>query len=62
MVWPVMVPTFVLAILYLFLVALFLGDLKEYKAPSQMIIILTVSIVYLVGCYIYFSLKFPTLF
>jgi hypothetical protein len=27
-----------------------------------MIIILTVSIIYLVGCYVYFSLKFPTLF
>jgi low affinity Fe/Cu permease len=62
MVWPVMIPALVLSIVYLVLVSLFLGDIKEYKPASQMIIILAVSIIYLAGCFIYFSLKFPTLF
>ncbi len=61
-IWPVMLITVVLVIVYLLIVTVFSTDIKQYSAPAQVVIILVTSILYIIGYCIYFALKFPTLF
>lgn len=60
--WTIMLAAVLILIVYIILVVSVSDDLSKYHPVVQFVCMTTISLIYLFAAFIYFVLKYPTLF
>lgn len=60
--WTIMLAASIMIVVYLLFIVGSANEISQYHPVAQFLIILTISVIYVFAAFLYFILKYPTLF